>query len=151
MINTNKMPYIAVEINEILRYMSDDILSKIPNDVKIYFSNIASRDYIFRYDENKSLEEQRIQKETKEMLAIIYKDYVCNEQEKKEFIQNRRKIDYEIEEEKRKKYDVNNIFKKEYKTEEVKKKDELIVVDKRTNLFNKLISLIKRMTNWGHK
>jgi len=30
--------------------------------------------------------------------------------------------------------------KKEYKTEEVKKKDELIVVDKRTNLFNKLIS-----------
>ncbi len=80
MINTNKMPYIAVEINEILRYMSDDILSKIPNDVKIYFSNIASKDYIFRYDENKSLEEQRIQKETKEMIAIIYKDYVCNEQ-----------------------------------------------------------------------
>ena len=104
MININKMPYIAVEINEILKYMSDDILSRIPNDVKTYFFNIASKDYIFRYDENKSLEEQRIQKETKEMLLIIYKDYVCNEQEKREFIQKRRKIDYEIEEEKRKKY-----------------------------------------------
>ncbi len=142
MININKMPYIAVEINEILKYMSDDILSRIPNDVKTYFFNIASKDYIFRYDENKSLEEQRIQKETKEMLLIIYKDYVCNEQEKREFIQKRRKIDYEIEEEKRKKYDVNNIFQKENIITEEK---QLVVVEEKTNLFRKIISFIKKI------
>ena len=76
------------------------------------------------------------------MLLIIYKDYVCNEQEKREFIQKRRKIDYEIEEEKRKKYDVNNIFQKENIITEEK---QLVVVEEKTNLFRKIISFIKKI------
>ena len=67
---------------------------------------------------------------------------MCNEQEKREFIQKRRKIDYEIEEEKRKKYDVNNIFQKENIITEEK---QLVVVEEKTNLFRKIISFIKKI------
>lgn len=84
---SKELSYSAVEINEIFNNMNRDILSKIPIKFINFFNEIASKDYSFHYDKNKSLENQVLLPKTKGILALIYRVYLCNEKEKAEYIE----------------------------------------------------------------
>ncbi len=139
MITTNNIPYVAVEINEIFKVLPPSLLEKIPSNVRNFFLEVASKDYIFYYDTTKDLNSQSLRNDTKEMLAIIYRDYICDEIEREEFIKLRRKIDFQKDEEKRKKYDIDNIFSKKMEN------SNLITFNKNQNILNKFISAIKKI------
>lgn len=82
----------AVEINSIFDNMTADIISKIPQNVRSFFNKIASENYLFQYDKSKKLDEQELLPRTKGILALIYRDYLCNEDEKQSYIENCNKI-----------------------------------------------------------
>lgn len=71
---TKELSEVAVEINSIFENMSIDLLNKI-----------ASKDYKFEYDKTISLNEQRLLPKTKGILALIYRDYLCDEIEKENY------------------------------------------------------------------
>lgn len=100
----------AVEINVILENTSPEIVSKIPKKFIVFLKGIASKNYIFKYDNTKSLEEQNIKPKTKGLLALIYKDFLCEPQEKQEYINHISLVTEKIEQRKREKYNPDNIF-----------------------------------------
>ena len=82
---TKELSEVAVEINSIFENMSIDLLNKIPQNFKEFFNKIASKDYKFEYDKTISLNEQRLLPKTKGILALIYRDYLCDEIEKENY------------------------------------------------------------------
>lgn len=136
----------AVELNTILEYTSQDVIDKIPKKFLTFMKEIASTTYQFKYDTSKPLEEQSIKPKTKGLIALIYKDYLCDEQERQEYLNTVSRIMGEIEQEKRELYDPNNIFKnREQETVKEQKAYNFPVTIKEESIFTKIVSFIKRL------
>ncbi len=140
---TNIYREALTEVNEILKYLSEDLLKKIPEEIIDNIKENMSTSYELKYDNTKGLNEQNLKQETRAILSVIYRDYICNEYMKKEIIQKDRKEWFELE--KKKEYGNTDIFKKQNiqskKTEENK---DLQVVRKQ-NIIIKIINKIKIM------
>lgn len=136
----------AVELNTILEYTSQDVIDKIPKKFLTFMKEIASTTYQFKYDTSKPLEEQNIKPKTKGLIALIYKDYLCDEQERQEYLNTVSRIMGEIEQEKRELYNPNNIFKnKVQKKVEEPEAHNFPVTIKDESIFTKIVSFIKRL------
>lgn len=85
--SVNELRKSAVEINAIFENLPKDILEKIPSTVKVFFKQIASDTYSFKYDASKNLNEQNLMPKTKGVLALIYRDYICTKEERIEYVQ----------------------------------------------------------------
>lgn len=140
---------VAVEINSIFNNMSIDVLSKIPLKIRNFFKNNASSTYSFEYDKTKSLKEQKIKDKTRGIIAFLYRDYICDDIDRKEFNDIYNEFLNKKEEEKRKLYNPNNIFKKTDKenTYESKNTNYLEVIKNKPNFikrfFNKILSFFE--------
>lgn len=102
----------AVEINSIFDNMSTEVLNKIPLKIRNFFKNNASNTYSFEYDTTKSLNEQNIKDKTRGIIAFLYRDYICDDFEKKEYSEIYTEFLNKKEEEKRDLYNPNDLFKK---------------------------------------
>lgn len=142
MISTQAMPIIAAQVNAILEVSSKEVKEKIPKNVITFFKENASKDYYFSYDKTKDLLHQNIRKETQEILAIIYRDYICNDSEKKEFLEKRRKIDYQKELQKKEKYSYEDLFKNRQSDNKIE--NVQMVEIKESNFISKIILKIKK-------
>ena len=134
------------EIIEILKYVPDEDVQKIPESEIEFYKKNMDNDYDYRLDMTKELEEQEISDITKAIFANIFRDYWATSNQK-ERIEEKEKHELEkLEEEKREKYNPNNIFKN--KQEEILEvKSNLPVEIKKETFFKKLISFIKRLFN----
>ena len=138
----------AVEINVILENTSPEIVSKIPKKFIAFLKEIASKNYIFIYDNTKSLEEQDIKPKTKGLLALIYKDFLCDTQEKQDYINNVSQALKNIEQKKREKYNADNIFinrVKEVNEFENIERHNLPIKSENKNILQKIVSFFKRL------
>lgn len=83
----NKKEYseAATEVIEILQYMDNEIIEKIPLEIIKKLNENKSKDYVPNIDYTDENEIKNIKPETKAILAVIYRDYLCNEDEKIEF------------------------------------------------------------------
>lgn len=140
--------YIALaEVNEILNYVENKYISKIPTDILEIIRTYKIEPCIFRYDLTKSLSEQECHKETFELLSYINYNFWLDEKEK----DNYKKIYYnsfiKIEDEKREKYNPDNIFKVKNETNIDKEENLPVLIKDNTNFFvkiiRKLIAIIK--------
>ena len=132
------------EVIEILKYVPQESVNKIPKTMLETFEKKMDKDYVFNVDINKSFEEQNLLEETKDIFAVIFRDYWSTPYQR-ERIKAKEKYDRQkIEEEKANKYNPNDIFKN-------KEKDNLVVNNnlpveiKKENFFKKLISFIKKI------
>ena len=94
------------EVNEIFKFCDINIIKKIPYKFKKFVEDNMNTDYKFEMDLSKSINQQNISKQTRYILAMIYRDYICDEDKKekiKKYQINRNKI---IEE----KYNPDNLF-----------------------------------------
>lgn len=107
---------VAVEINSILNHMSIDLLNRIPLKIREYYRDNASSTYTFVYDERKNLDEQNIKDKTRAIIALLYRDYICDEDERSEFNNKYYEFVNKKEIEKRKLYNPEDIFKKQNNT-----------------------------------
>lgn len=102
------------------------------------------KDYVFNVDINKSFEEQNLLEETKDIFAVIFRDYWATLYQR-ERIKAKEKYDRQkIEEEKANKYNPDDIFKNKEK-DNVVENNNLPVEIKKENFFKKLISFIKKI------
>lgn len=146
---TKELSQSATEINIILSNTSKDIVDKIPKKFKILLKEIEDKEYVFEYDKTKSLNEQKISDMTRGLISLIYKDYICSEKEKKNYLDTLREKLKKQEIEKREKYNQKNIFKKKDTVNGNKEQEEnfndlpIKVEDK--NILKKVISYIKKI------
>lgn len=134
------------EVIEILKYVPDEDVQKIPEEKLQFYKSNMDNEYNYKLDMTKEFEEQEMSDITKAILANIFKDYWANPYQK-ERIEAKEKSDMEnLEEEKRKKYNPDNIFK-DRKKETTVGNTNLPVEIKKETFFKKLISFIKRLFN----
>ena len=131
------------ELYEILKNISENDLNKIPKEVFNMLERKRDKEYNFKLEENIEFENQKLLRETKILLAILYRDYWATKEEKDKIIQKWKNDIIKSEEEKKKIY--NEIFEnKKERILEQKNDNNLPVEVKKEKLFKKIISFIKK-------
>lgn len=139
---------IYVDISVIISMMPKEMKSKISNSFINFIENNKSKNYVSNINPKVPLREQYIRKETKEMLGIIYRDYLCNAEERINLIHQEKRELEEIETEKREKYNLDNIFKKNNINENDKgksNKTEVSIVEYKESIIKRIIIKIKKL------
>ena len=133
--NTKEYSEATSEVLEIIKYLDDDEIAKIPLDFIQKLNQKKSDTYIPNIDFTKPLEENNLRRETLAILGIIYKDYLATDEERIEFeaiLDENSKINYK-----------ENIFDK-------KEKDNienslLVPIEKKKNVLQRFFDkLLKR-------
>ena len=129
------------EVYIILRYSDSNLINKIPLKFISMVNKFKDPSYKIQIDENKSLNEQKLLPETRQILALIYRDYLCDEKEREELNKkNNKKI-----EEMNNTYDIKNVFEKRSNNiKEINNEEQLIVV-KQEKWYDKIFKFFKNI------
>ena len=148
---TKEFAEASAEINEILKYMPKEEVEKIPSKLREFFKEVSSKDYVTNINPNMPLDKQQIKEKTKDIIALIYRNYWCSEEERKELDQKLIENDKKFEEELREKYNPDNIFKNNVTTtkkEESEVKEEKIeqslVPQETGKWYQRFLDMVKR-------
>lgn len=128
------------EVLEILRYISKEDYEKIPNSKIELFETNHNKDYKFKYNPNKTLDEQNVSKIAKSIIAILFRDYWATEIQKEKIIKKQNYDRMKLEQEKRDRYNPDNLFENSEKN----------VIMNNTNNVEKL-DLVEVKNNKWHK
>ena len=146
------------EIVEILKYVPEESVNKIPKEMREMFELEMDKNYSFEIDTTKPFEEQELLEETKAILANIFRDYWATDYQKAIIIEKENQDREEWERQKKEKYNPNDIFKnnntstndnkinqdvQEQLNEEYNKNLPMEV--QKQNIFQRLISFIKKL------
>ncbi len=100
----------CTDMSIIISMMPNEMKNKISKKIIAFFEQNKAKDYISNINPTIPLREQSLEKETKIMLGIIYRDYLCGEEERSKLIEDEK---IEIEENERlirEKYNPENLF-----------------------------------------
>lgn len=138
------------EVIEVLKYTKREDVNKIPKSRILLWRINMNKDYDFKIDTTKTLEEQNLSKEAKAIIANIFKKYWATDYQK-ERIEAKEKYDIEqIEKEKYQKYNPEDIFKNRKQTniENVNISDNVAMVRYKesfwTRIYNKIKIILKK-------
>lgn len=133
------------EVIEILKYVPDEDVAKIPEEKLNFYKENMDIDYDYKIDEEKEFEEQEMSDITKAVLANIFRDYWATPYQR-ERILAKEKYDLEkLEEEKREKYNPDDIFKNRNKENTIEQNNNLPIEMKKEKFFKKIISFFKKV------
>ncbi|MEI3402333.1 MAG: hypothetical protein V8R51_08605 [Clostridia bacterium] len=134
------------EVDEVLKLMPIDLLSKIP----VQFRKVISenKDTNYKVNIKEPLEEQNLKKETIVILGLIYRDFLASPEEKEKLqIKDAEELK-RIEQEMQEQYDIENIYKKRKKRnrlsniEEDQESTDLILSEK-PSFLKRFFNIIK--------
>lgn len=132
-----------VEVDEVLNHLSKEELNKIPEDVLKGIKKHKDKEYMWKYDESKRLEEQRFDRNTIVILSYINMEYLLSKEQKdlmeKLHELNEQNFINEIQE----KYDSKDLFKT--KTNTNVENENAIAKLENNKWYNKMFSFIKRI------
>lgn len=132
------------EVDEILKIMPIDLLSKIPAQFRQIISENKAKDYKVKIQE--PLEEKDLRKETVVILGLIYRDFLASPEEREELqLKDARELK-KIEQEMQEQYDMKNVFakKKNSNKQEEQEYSTEITVYKEPGIFKKFFIMISR-------
>ena len=130
---------VCSDISIIIGMMPKEMKDKISNNFIDFIENNKSRQYVSNINPNVPINQQEIKKETKEMLGMIYRDYLCLDDERirlQEEDRNEIKKSYNKLQEK---YQRDNLFIKEKK-----EKEKRLVVVTKEKWYKKIFRVLKK-------
>lgn len=133
------------QINEILKFMAPNLKDRIPKKFISYFENNKSQEYNWTIDKSLPLEKQDLLPITKEILTVLYKDFICDDIERVKLEKTLSNNEIKYQEELREKYNPDNIFKDRQKTTEYVEiqEENTEIATYKESFFSKIISRIK--------
>ena len=131
------------EVDEILKIMPIDLLSRIPVKFRQVISENKAKNY--KIDIQEPLEEEKLKEETVVILGLIYRDFLASPEEREELQAKDAEELRKIEEEMQKQYDMENIFNKKKSRETAENSDSStdMILYKEQGFLKKLFNLIK--------
>ena len=137
------------EVYDIINHLEPNNYRKIPEDFIDFVKQNKDNNYNTKIDFSKSINDQNILHETKVILSIIYRDFICDEKLKQKLNEYDFKI---IEEGKRNIYNPDNLFKnknEKFDDTSTSKQQEVasIPVKYKESIFTKIIKIIKNLFN----
>ena len=144
MVETKKFPRAYVEVDEILKKLPKEEFERIEKNFINIIRNKKDKNYIFKLDYSKDIEEQNILKETRAILAYVFLNYLGTEEENRIINQKFKKDIIQAEEEKKKVYS-NEIFKDKKEVTNSISQDLIVYKENIIKKFIKrLVSLFKK-------
>lgn len=137
------------EIVEILKYVPEGSVNKIPKEMRDMFEAEQLKTYNFQIDTEKPFEEQELLEETKAILANIFRDYWATDYQKQKIIEKENQDREILEKKKREKYNPDDIFKNRQQNINVQENlnenynNNLPIEIQKQNIFQKLLGFIK--------
>lgn len=134
-----------VEVDEILKIMPVDLVSKIPMQFRQMISENKAKDY--KPDIKEPLEEENLKEETIVILGLIYRDFLATPEEKKELLEQDSLELQKVQEELEKQYDINNVFSKRKKQAKDEDASTGLIVYKEQGFIKRVFNFIKGLFN----
>ena len=135
------------EVDSILNLMDSKYVLEIPKQLREMFRNKKSNNYTKKIVANKPLQEQNLNSETLEILAVLNYNYWCkDENKKKELLNLYYENELKEEQELREKYNPDNLFKNKH-TEEIPEENNEVAMTiyEEKSIFSKIINFIKNI------
>ena len=143
------------EVLDILRYISKEDYEKIPKSKIKVFEENSNKNYSFKYDVDKTLEEQNISEIAKMIIAILCRDYWTTNEQRYIIIKKQREAREEQERQIRERIEQNRQIKEDsLKVIDVSSDLDLdldysrgtnLEIYKEDNIFKRIISKIKEI------
>lgn len=147
--SNDKYTKALAELKVILKNSEDTIIEKIPKKFIMFIENNYDKEYSCSIKSDIPINNQNVLDETKYLMALVYRSYLCDENERQEYDKILRKNEDNYQKELHKKYDIN-IFENRRQEVKIRENINLPVVAKKENLFKRIIKRIKNMfTNGG--
>lgn len=130
------------EVIEVLKYTKREDVNKIPKYRILLWKTNMKKDYDFKIDKNKSLEEQNLSSEARAIIANIFKRYWATDYERQRILEKEKYDLEQIEKEKYEKYNPDDVFK----NKNLKQKDNTIensLIEKKETFIERIINKIK--------
>ena len=134
------------EVLEILFYLSKEEYNRIPKSFLKMIEENCNPDYEFFYYPEKTLDEQKVLKETKIIISLICRDFLVSEDEKKRILEKEKAEMENYERIQNEKYSYDKLFNnnESIKTQEPSKEiNNSIAVIENKNYFVRIIEKIK--------
>ncbi len=129
------------EVYKILENTDEEIKNKIPEKFIKFVKENMDTNYKFELEKGKELVRQNLKSETKQIIALIYKYYICGEEERKKIVE-KEKIDirknFYIDFNKNKKSKIKNIQNRD----EIENFETSLLEIKKEKWYKKLINKI---------
>lgn len=131
------------EVDEVLKIMPIDILSRIPMKFRKLISEKKAKDYKIIVKE--PLEEQKLKHETIVILGLIYRDFLTSPEEREKLQLQEAEELKKIEEDLKEQYDVNKMFEKRKANINKEENEEItdLTLYKEPGFLKKFFNLIK--------
>lgn len=133
------------EVMEILKFVPQDSVNKIPKTMLEVFKTKMDKDWKFTVNIDKSFEEQDLLDETKAIFANIFRDYWATPYQKERIMAKEKYDRQKIEKEKLEKYNPNDLFKKTKTNEEKAEISNLPIEVKKEKFYEKIINFFKKI------
>lgn len=146
-----RMRIALTEVNCVLENSEDEVLTKIPNKFKEYLNANMDKEFIPSFIPGLAIFAQPISMEAKELLKLVYRDFLATEDERKILIQKEEKIlNTNAEQEQNKKIQTAQVDVFEKKEERPKENEpiknlQLIKVEEKW--YKKLFRRLKDLVN----
>ena len=143
------------EVLDILKYISKEDYEKIPKSKIKVFEENSNKNYSFKYDVDKTLEEQNVSEIAKMIIAILCRDYWTKNEQRYIIIKKQREAREEQERQIRERIEQNKKIKEDsLKVIDVSSDLDLdldyargtnLEIYKEENIFKRIISKIKEI------
>lgn len=135
-----------VEVLEILKHMDQAYVDKLPKKLIEFFKDNSSVEYKFTLD--KPIEEQKLKKETLNLLAMINLNYWCKDEvHKKHLLTKYHQNEMKLQEELLEKYNYDNLFKAKKVSIQANQNSEeecVMPTEYKESFFRRIINIIKK-------
>ena len=74
------------EVSEILKYIPIFDYEKIPREKIELYKKMQDRDYHFKYNPLKTLDEQNVSKQAKIIIGLLFRDYWATQEQKSKIV-----------------------------------------------------------------
>lgn len=133
------------EVYDIINHLDNEIKVKIPNGFVNLIKNNMDINYKIDIDYSKSIVNQNLLHETKILLSLIYRDYICDEKKRKELLELDSIAIKEHEKNLRQQYEINFEQRKNIKrqTENIATQYNSLIDIKNLKWYEKLFNILK--------
>ncbi len=131
------------EVEEVIKLMPIDLVSKIPAQFRQTISENKATNYKVVIKE--PLEDQKLKKETIAILGLIYRDFLASPEEREQLQMKDAEELKKIEQRMQEQYDIENIFEKKKRTKRLENDQDSkdLTLYKEPNFLSKLFNIIK--------
>lgn len=135
------------ETLDILKHMKEADVNKISKGFMEFLEKNQSKDYVPNLDHSKKLNEMNLKEKTKDILATIYLNYWCNDEQKADYLKVLKENEKKHQEELRARYNPDSLFnnKTTTKVNNEPSKENVALVEVKESILTKFIKIIKKI------